>query len=144
MKSGVALGGHRPVPSQRHPINIRRQDEQTTLQKINYNGPTTPHPYRPCKWLPRYATYSIHLIKPDLDAVPMGVFKITFHPTSLDPALLHAPDERLISPIMKARLHKLTNMYHPQESTTTFPKALADVILRHNATTYRETFTNER
>jgi hypothetical protein len=35
-------------------------------------------------------------------------------------------------------------MYHPQESNATFPQALADVILRHKATTYKETFTNER
>jgi hypothetical protein len=35
-------------------------------------------------------------------------------------------------------------MYHPQESTTTFPEALADLILWHKATTYKETFTNER
>jgi len=35
-------------------------------------------------------------------------------------------------------------MYHPQESKTIFPEALADVIPRHKATTYKETFTNER
>jgi hypothetical protein len=35
-------------------------------------------------------------------------------------------------------------MHHPQESKTTFPKALADVILRHKATTYKETFINKR
>jgi len=62
----------------------------------------------------------------------------------MDSVLLYAPDGRLISFILKARLHKLTSMYHPQESTTTFPKALADVILRHKATTYKESFTKER
>jgi hypothetical protein len=35
-------------------------------------------------------------------------------------------------------------MYHPQESTTTFPEALADVILRHKATTSIGSFTKER
>ena len=57
--------------------------------------------------------------------------------------LLHAPDGRLISPIPKARLQKLNNMYHPQDTTTAFPKALAGVILQHKATTYKETLTNE-
>jgi hypothetical protein len=35
-------------------------------------------------------------------------------------------------------------MYHSQDITTTFPEALAGTILRHKATTYKETFTNER
>ena len=95
-------------------------------------------------WHPQYTTYTTHLINLDLYAVPTGSFEITSHPTSLDSVLLHAPDGRLISPILKARLHKLTNMYHPQESTATFSEALADVILRHKATTYEETFTSER
>ena len=34
-------------------------------------------------------------------------------------------------------------MYHSQDTTTTFPEALAGTILRHTATTYKETFTNE-
>jgi len=83
-------------------------------------------------------------MKPDLDAVPTGAFVITSHPTSLDSVLLHAPDGRLVSTITKARLHKLTNMYRPQVSTTTRPKERADAILRHKASTYIETFTNER
>jgi hypothetical protein len=35
-------------------------------------------------------------------------------------------------------------MYRPKDTTTTFPEALAGVILRHKATTYKETLTNER
>jgi len=74
----------------------------------------------------------------------MGSFEITSHPTSLDLVLLHAPDGRLISPILKARLHKLANMYRRQEPTTTLLEALDGAILRHRATTYKEIFTNER
>jgi hypothetical protein len=93
---------------------------------------------------PRHTTYTTHPINPDLDAVPTGKFKITSHPTSRDTVLLHAPDGSLISPILKARLNKLINMYHSQDTTTTFPEVLAGVILRHKAITYEETFTNER
>jgi hypothetical protein len=83
-------------------------------------------------------------MNPDLDAVPTGAFEITSHPISLDTVLLHAPDGRLISPIPKARFHKLIIMYHSQDNTPTFPEVLAGVILRHKTTTYKETFTNER
>jgi hypothetical protein len=53
-------------------------------------------------------------------------------------------DVDLITIVSKPRLRKLSNLYHPQEITTTFPKALSEVILRHNTTTYKETFTKER
>ena len=65
----------------------------------------------------------------------MGSFVIIFHPTSLDSVLLHAPDGRLISPILKARLHKLTMMYRPLEFTTMLPEAIAGVVLRNKAAT---------
>jgi hypothetical protein len=58
--------------------------------------------------------------------------------------LLHGPDGRLISTISKYRLRKLSNIYHPQDNTITFPETLLDVILRHNTTTYRVSFTKER
>jgi hypothetical protein len=35
-------------------------------------------------------------------------------------------------------------MYHSQDTTTTFPEALAGVILRQKATPYKEIITNER
>jgi hypothetical protein len=58
--------------------------------------------------------------------------------------LLHGPDGRLTSTIPKPRLRKLSNIYHPQDTNLTFPEALSDVILRHNTTTYKATFTTER
>jgi hypothetical protein len=79
-----------------------------------------------------------------MDALPTGTFEITAHPTLSDTVLLDDPYGRLISNITKPRLRKLSNIYHPQDTTTSFPEALADVILRHNTTTCRETLTKER
>jgi hypothetical protein len=107
----------------------------------------TAHPIPPPRlrgWHPQYTTYTAHPINPDLDAYPTGSFEITSHPTFLDSVLLHAPDGRLISPILKARLHKLTNMFRPQNITATLPEALAGAIIRHRAATYKETIANER
>jgi len=79
-----------------------------------------------------------------LDAVPTGTFENTAHPTSSDLVLLHAPDGRIISGIPKLRLRKLSKIFHPQDTNSTFPEALSEVILRHKTTTYKETFTKER
>jgi hypothetical protein len=113
------------------------------LRKKTRTAPQTPPP-RLCGWHSQHTTYTTHPINPDLDAIPAGSFVITSHPTSHDSVLIHAPNGRLISPILKSRLQKLTRMYRPQESTTTLPETIAGAILRHNATTYKETFTNER
>jgi hypothetical protein len=113
------------------------------LKKKRRTAPPTP-PHRQCGWLPCYITYTTYPINPDMDTVPTGAFEITSHPTSVDSVLLHAPDGRLISTITKARLRKLSNTYHSQDTKSTFPEALSEVILRHKATTYKETFTNER
>ena len=107
------------------------------------SAPPAP-PRRQCGWHPRHTTYTTHSINPDLDAVPTGAFEITSHPTFLDTVLLHAPDGRLISTISKVRLKKLNSMYNQKDTTTTFPEALADAILRHRASNYKETLTNER
>ena len=79
-----------------------------------------------------------------MEALPTGTFEITAYPTLSDTMLLHDPYGHLIFTISKQILRKLSNMYHPQDTTTSFPKALAGVILRHNTTTYREIFTKER
>jgi hypothetical protein len=113
------------------------------LRKKTMTALPTPPP-RLCGWHPQYTTYTTHPIIPDLDAVPTGSFVIASHTTSLDSVILHAPDGRLISPILKARLHKLTKIYRPPKSTTTLPEAIAGAILRHKATTYKESFTNKR
>jgi hypothetical protein len=132
----------RSLPNGNPTIHNYKISKLLTKKKTRMAPPTTPH--RQCGWQPGYTKYTTHSSIPDLDAVPTGAFEITSHPTSLDSVLLHAPDGCLISPIVKARLHKLINMYHPQEPTTTFLEALAGFILRHKASTYKETFTNER
>jgi hypothetical protein len=136
MASYMALGRYYPIPPQRQPINPKLQYKQTTHYKKKTRTPPPTPSHRQCGWNPRYTTYTTHPINLDLDAVPTGAFEITFHPTSLDTVLLHAPDGRLISPILKARLHKLINTCHSKDTTTTFPEALAGVILRHKAATY--------
>ena len=113
------------------------------LRKKTRTASPTPPP-RLCGWHLQYTTYNPHPISPDLDAAPTGSFVITSHPTSLDSVLLHAPNGRLTSPILKAKLHKLAMMYRPQESTTTLAEAIAGAILRHKAATYKESFTNEK
>ena len=114
-----------------------------TLKKKTRTAPPIP-PHRQCVWFPCHTTYNTHPINPYLDTVLTGAFEITSHPISLDLALLHAPDGRLISTITKARLHKLSNIYHPQANASTFPEDVSQAILRHKAATYKETYTNER
>jgi hypothetical protein len=113
------------------------------LGKKTRTTPPTP-PSCPCGWHPQHTTYTTQPINPDLDAVPTGFFEITYYPTSLESMLLHMPNGRLISLIIKSRLHKLNMMYHSCYSTTTLPEAIADIILRHKVNTYKETFTKER
>jgi hypothetical protein len=90
-----------------------------------------------------HTTFTTHPTNPDLDAIPTESFVITFHPTSQYSGLLYATDGRLISPILKARLHKLTMIYRPRKSTTTLQVVIAGVILQHKAYTYKEPFKNE-
>ena len=113
------------------------------IRKIPRTEPPTPPP-RICGWHPQHTTYNTHPINPDLDAIPTGTFEVTTHPTSLDLVLIHDPDGRLISPISKARLTKLAKIYRPQASTLTLPEAIANALLRHKASTYREPLTKER
>ncbi len=133
----------RSLPNDNPTIQNYKTSKLPHKKKTRTAPPTPSH--RQCGWLPRYTTYTTHPINPDLDAVPIGTFEITAHPTSSDSVLLHAPDGRLFSTITKTRLrNKLSNIYHPQDTNSTFPEALSDVILRHRTTTYKETFTNER
>jgi hypothetical protein len=116
---------------------------KTPIRKKTRTEPPTPPP-RICGWHPQHTTYNTHPINPDLDAIPTGAFEVTTHPTSLDLVLVHAPNGRLISPISKARLTKLAKIYRPQTSTLTLPEAIANALLRHKASTYREPLTKER
>ena len=79
-----------------------------------------------------------------MDAVPTRSFEISYHLTSPELVLLHAPDGRLIFPFPKSRLYKLNMMCLLSESTTTLLEAIADIVLRHKSNTYIETFTKER
>ena len=99
--------------------NLAIHNYKMSKPPLKKNTITPPH--RLCGCFPRYTTYTTHPINPDLDAAPTRAVVITYHPTSLESVLLHVPDERLIPPITKARLHKLTIMYRPQGSTTTLP-----------------------
>ena len=83
-----------------------------SLHKKTMSTPPTPPP-RPCGWHPQHTIYTTHPINPGLGVVPVGSFVITSHPKSRDMVLLHAPDIRFISPILKYILHKLTMMYRP-------------------------------
>jgi hypothetical protein len=141
VESNTALGRHHSIPSQWQSITTQLQNIKIPLKNKTRTAHPIP-PHRQCGWLSRYTTYTTHPSNPDLDDVPTGAFEITSYPTSLDSVLLHAPDGKLISPILKARLHQLTNMFHPQETTATFQEALVDVSLRHDATTYKETYIN--
>jgi hypothetical protein len=113
------------------------------LRKKTRTEPLIPPPH-PCGWRHQYTTYTTHQINPNLDAVPTGPFVLTTHPTSHESVLLHAPDGRLISAILKIRLQKLSTMYFYRGPTTTLREAIAGVILRHKASTGRGTFTSER
>ena len=100
-----------------NPSPMATQQSKTTktanyLQKRKRERPPQPPPHRQCGWHLRYTIYTTHPMNPDLDAVLTGTFEITSHSTSLDLVLLHAPNGRLISPIFKARLQQLINMYH--------------------------------
>jgi hypothetical protein len=139
----LAPGRHRSIPPQRQPSNSQLQDQQITSQKKTRTAPPTPR-HRQCGWLPRHTTYTTHPINPDLDAVPTGTFELTAHPALSNLVLLHAPDGRLNSTIPKLRLRKLSNTNHPQDTNSTFPEGLSEVILRHNTTTYKESSTKER
>jgi hypothetical protein len=89
-------------------------------KKKTITAPPTP-PHCQCGWLPRHTTYTTHPINSDMDALPTGTFEITAHPTLSDTVLLYGPYGRLISTITKPRLRKLSNIYHPQGTTTSFP-----------------------
>jgi hypothetical protein len=132
----------RSLPNGNIAIHNYKLSKLPHKKKTRTVPPTPPH--RQCGWLPRHTTYTTHPINPDLDAVPTGTFELTAHPNLSDLVLLHAPDGCLISTIPKLRLRKLSNIYHPHDTNSTFPEALSEVILRHNTTTYKETFTKER
>ena len=51
-------------------------------------------------------------------------------------ALIHAPDDHLLTAITYAKLQKLKNLYQPPHGITPFPQPVAQLIPRDKATNY--------
>jgi hypothetical protein len=96
--------------------------------------PPTPLP-QPGGWHPKYITFTTISIISDLSAAPLGHYEITHSPINRTEALIYAPDGRLITAMIKAKLPKLKNLYQPANDITPSPQAVVQIIRRHKATT---------